>query len=429
MREADIVSGNITSTEKNGEDVDEVLEESHLLLDDSCSGILYPGMETWNTESHCGMNDSESEEVLNAINPNEVYPSAAAAGMQEVLSESDSGLSEDQCSDGAHEQKLSVQQMPALYQVVYDISSLGAVITERGPPHMEVISIQLDDWSSQMLLSDSCVVNELVSPVKMESDDTQQSHTPDSSLVYPELQLTEEEQSLLNQEGIALPNNLPLTKAEERILKKVRRKIRNKLSAQDSRRRKKDYIDGLESRVTACSAQNTDLQRTVEQLEKHNISLVAQLRKLQSLIKQTATKAAQTSTCLMIIIFSLGLIIFPSYSPFTWRSAEDSYAPSAVMSRNILNDAASLSLSEDVGLDEPMISDPLTDHSRPDEADVVLDVPQVSEDVAVRQGSVLDNDTAVTKGTTNTPAAGFIAPVASGNAATDAGKPPHADEM
>lgn len=419
MRDADIVSGNIASTERDG---GEILEGSHVFVDDSCSGLLYSGLENrtvWNTEQHCSLNDSESEEVLNAINPNDVYPSAP---VQESLSESNISLSEDLCS---HE------DASAVYQVVYDISSLGAVITE---PRMDVISIELDEWSSQMLLSDSCVVNELVSPVKTEDDDAQQTHNSYSSLVYPELQLTDEEQTLLNQEGISLPNNLPLTKAEERILKKVRRKIRNKLSAQDSRRRRKEYIDGLESRVAACSVQNTELQRTVEQLEKHNMSLVAQLNKLQALIKRTATKAAQTSTCIMIIIFSLGLIIFPSYSPFRWRSAEDSYAPSAVMSRNILNDVASLPLAEDVGGDEPMISDPLSldgDHRQSDTMDnLISKTLQVTEDGSVPQGSMPENETAVIKeNKEKVPAVSFIAPVSAGNAAPDAGKPPHADEM
>ncbi|XP_052473704.1 cyclic AMP-responsive element-binding protein 3-like protein 4 [Carassius gibelio] len=405
MREADIVSGDVKSTER---DAEEVLE-SGLLLDESCSGILYAGhTEEWSVQPHSSLNDSESEEVLNAINPNEMYTSAVC--------ESDSGLSEDQSSDGAQEQNLG----NTVYQVVYDISGVGGV-SEQQTPHMDVISIELDEWSSQMLLEDSCVVNELVSSVRMENasaHDVQSFQSPDGFLVYPELQLTEEEQKLLDQEGVSLPNNLPLTKTEERILKKVRRKIRNKLSAQDSRRRKKEYIDGLESRVVTCSAQNKELQRTVEQLEKHNMSLMAQLHKLQALIKQTATKAAQTSTCIMILIFSLALLILPSYSPFSRSpSVEDSYAPAAVVSRNILNEVDSLPLLEDPVEDDPMSPEPPSPPSELSPADA--DAPQQTEDQ--RNGSdPTEADAAVLS-------VSLTARAAAGN--TDAAKPPHADEM
>ncbi|XP_018583583.2 cyclic AMP-responsive element-binding protein 3-like protein 3-A isoform X2 [Scleropages formosus] len=152
-----------------------------------------------------------------------------------------------------------------------------------------------------------------------------------------ELILSEDEKKLLAKEGVTLPSQLPLTKFEERVLKKIRRKIRNKQSAQESRKKKKEYIDGLESRMAACSAQNQELQRKVFQLEKHNMSLMEQLRRLQALVMNSSNKAVQTGTCILVLLLSFSLILVPSLQPFSDSrvSREGDFSPVRVQSRSL----------------------------------------------------------------------------------------------
>eukprot|EP00058_Branchiostoma_floridae_P024359 XP_002609849.1 hypothetical protein BRAFLDRAFT_126026 [Branchiostoma floridae] len=163
-----------------------------------------------------------------------------------------------------------------------------------------------------------------------------------SGTKFPELKLTDEEKKLLNAEGVTLPQHLPLTKQEEKALKRVRRKIRNKISAQESRKRKKVYMDGLEDRVKACTAQNLTLVKKVHQLEKQNATLMDQLKKLQSLITNSTNKTTQTRTIVMVLLLSFTLLIFPSLSPFSKSPESDSsvqgHVPTGVVSRNLLNE-------------------------------------------------------------------------------------------
>lgn len=166
---------------------------------------------------------------------------------------------------------------------------------------------------------------------------TPEPPTKASQQSYQELVLTEDEKRLLTKEGVALPSQFPLTKYEERILKKIRRKIRNKQSAQESRKKKKEYIDGLESRMAACNAQNQELQRKVFQLEKCNMSLMEQLRRLQALVMNGSNKPAQTGTCVLVLLLSFTLILLPNLKPFTDTkvSQHEDISPLRVHSRSL----------------------------------------------------------------------------------------------
>lgn len=149
----------------------------------------------------------------------------------------------------------------------------------------------------------------------------------------PKLILTEEEERLLEKEGLALSGTLPLTKMEEQVLKRVRRKIRNKRSAQESRRKKKVYLGGLESRVLKYTAQNLELQNKVQLLEEENLSLLDQLRKLQAMVIEISNKTSSSSTCVLVLLFSFCLLFVPAmYSSDTRGSLP---AEHVVLSRQL----------------------------------------------------------------------------------------------
>ncbi|VDM94860.1 unnamed protein product [Thelazia callipaeda] len=80
---------------------------------------------------------------------------------------------------------------------------------------------------------------------------------------YGLLCLSPEEKRTLLQEGYQLPTTLPLTKSEKEALKTVRRKIKNKLSAKESRRKRKEYLDTLEQRVQCFRNENSILKLKV----------------------------------------------------------------------------------------------------------------------------------------------------------------------
>ncbi|XP_076861592.1 cyclic AMP-responsive element-binding protein 3-like protein 1 [Brachyhypopomus gauderio] len=173
------------------------------------------------------------------------------------------------------------------------------------------------------------------------------------------LLLTEEEKRTLMAEGYPVPNKLPLTKTEEKALKRVRRKIKNKISAQESRRKKKEYVECLEKKVENYTSENNELWKKVETLESANRSLLQQLQKLQSLVSGKVPRSCkmastQTGTCLMVVALCFVLVLgslapcLPELSLYSSSSspshtvkstplpAADLYITSQVRSRSLL---------------------------------------------------------------------------------------------
>jgi hypothetical protein len=197
------------------------------------------------------------------------------------------------------------------------------------------------------------------------------------------LLLTEEEKRTYRQENIEIPTVLPLSKTQEKILKKIRRKIKNKISAQESRRKRKNYVDTLEKNFDCCKTENKELKKRLEDLELNNKNLMTQLQKIQN-PQQSSSSANHFGTTILIIVlfFAVVLGIWPPMISKNRISPSNSPASST----NISNENSSDSNASENSMVESSIIKPFSPYST---SKVVVggEVDFSSFDVSLKQTS------------------------------------------
>ncbi|GMT07341.1 hypothetical protein PENTCL1PPCAC_29515 [Pristionchus entomophagus] len=153
------------------------------------------------------------------------------------------------------------------------------------------------------------------SPIRRTS--TVRSSLGERSRKYSPLNLTDEEKRVAKQMNCVFPDYEPLTRQEKSNLAKVRRKIRNKISAQNSRRRKQDYVEELERELDIVKQ---DLREEIEMREREKSSMMGQIRKLQAALAQSSKRGKQAGTCFAVLILSACLLVAPNISPLIYKN-------------------------------------------------------------------------------------------------------------
>jgi len=85
----------------------------------------------------------------------------------------------------------------------------------------------------------------------------------------------------------ALSATRPLTTAENKEIKRQRRLIKNRESAQQSRKRKKDKVGDLEQQVSQLEAINEERKAKLDEMQAEHVILKAEVSQLVSVIKDS----------------------------------------------------------------------------------------------------------------------------------------------
>ncbi|KNC48918.1 uncharacterized protein AMSG_04663, partial [Thecamonas trahens ATCC 50062] len=150
------------------------------------------------------------------------------------------------------------------------------------------------------------------------------SATKTSPASGPNAPISREE--LLDLVSKGLPKHLlkdNLTPAEQRELKRQRRLIKNRESAHNSRRRKKDYLNHLETKVASLEGDNAELRRKVHELQNHTHALEAEIAHLRAANPKAAAAYAASPQGLAAPVHS------PFSSPGAFASARAAAAAAA----------------------------------------------------------------------------------------------------
>jgi len=199
----------------------------------------------------------------------------------------------------------------------------------------------------------------------------------------------------------------------EKQQKRQKRLIKNRESAQLSRLRKKLYIEELERKVTHLTTDNETLTKQVNSLNGDKKRLSEEVVYLQNIIKQSPELSAALATrksgfqpknmkaagvCLLIMLFSVGLLFNQSKSPLPFSRSAREEIPEVIPKSTLYTGRVLKSVpTESTKIDEePMIPTPRVVEIKEDDDVTAIAPLKIKDTSKERKHKLNDEDEEVT---------------------------------